>query len=318
MKVLMDAGLPPGVINFLPFRSERSTKILRDPNFAGLHFTGSYRTFTKLWKEIASNVENYRSFPRIVGETGGKDFIIAHHSADVNNLTVNLIRGAFGYQGQKCSAVSRAYIPESFWPSVLEELKTSMKDLKFGDVDDLENFGGAVIDKGAFDKIVSYIDHALSQEDTYEFILGGDYNDEKGYFIDPTVIRTSDPRSKLMREEIFGPVLTVYVYRDDDFEEILDICDSTSPYGLTGAIFANDRYAIRIAEKKLRFAAGNFYINDKPTGAVVGRQPFGGSRHSGTNDKAGSKLNLLRWLQPRVIKETMVPYSGWKRPFQCE
>lgn len=315
MKILLEAGLPPGVINFIPFRSSKSSIITEHPDFAGLHFTGSYDTLVKLWKIIGNNVENYKSFPRIVGETGGKDFIVIHKTANVRGAALNSLRGAYGYQGQKCSAASRAYVPESLWEEYRKILVEEISKIKVGPVEDLSNYMGAIIDKPAYDKIMSYIDVAKGDPDTYEIITGGEGDPSKGWFVKPTVVRSKDPRSKLMSEEIFGPVLTVHVYEDDRFEEILDVCNSTSPYALTGAVFAEDRYAITLAEEKLRFAAGNFYINDKPTAAIVGRQPFGGSRHSGTNDKAGSILNIMRWVQPRNIKETALHLNAWERGF---
>lgn len=307
MKILMEAGLPDGVINFVPFPSKWSDVVLSHPDFAGLHFTGSYETLVKLWRKISENITRYKNIPRIVGETGGKDFVFVHSSADVKAVVTNIIRGGFGYQGQKCSAVSRVYVPKSLWPAIREGLLAELPRIKYGPVDDLSNYMGAVIDEGAFNKIVSYIEYAKAHPEEYEIIYGGHYDSGKGWFIEPTVILTGNPKGKLMTEEIFGPVVTVYVYDDDKYEETLRLCSETSPYGLTGSIFARDRYAIVKAEKMLRYAAGNFYINDKPTGAIVGRQPFGGSRWSGTNDKAGSWLNLLRWLNPRTIKETLAP-----------
>ncbi|WP_457742240.1 L-glutamate gamma-semialdehyde dehydrogenase [Thermococcus sp.] len=317
MKILIEAGLPKGVVNFVPFSSKNVDVVLSNPDFAGLHFTGSYETLVVLWKKISENLEKYKNFPRIVGETGGKDFIIVHPSANVKSVVANLIRGAFESQGQKCSAISRAYIPQSLWAMIKESLLSELQKVKVGPVDDLESFMGAVIDGNAFRKIVSYIEYAKSNPETYKIIYGGHYDSSKGWFIEPTVILTSDPQGKLMTEEIFGPVLTIYVYPDERWHQILKLCAETSPFGLTGAVFANDRNAIVEAERILRYSAGNFYINDKPTGAIVGRQPFGGARHSGTNDKAGFWLNLLRWLNPRTIKETTLPVEDWRRPFQA-
>ena len=315
MRVLIDAGLPAGVINFVPFSSKYSDVLLSHPMFAGLHFTGSYETLTLLWRKIGENVTKYRNFPRIVGETGGKDFIFVHSSADVDEVVANIIRGGFEYQGQKCSAVSRVYVPRCMWDKIRDALLRELPKVKYGPVDDLSNFMGAVISEEAFNKIVSYIEYAKEHSDEYEFVYGGEYDSSKGWFIGPTVIRALNPKGKLMSEEIFGPVVTVYVYDDDKYEETLKLCDETSPYGLTGSIFAKDREAIVKAEQMLRYAAGNFYINDKPTGAIVARQPFGGARNSGTNDKAGSWLNLLRWLSPRTIKETTVPPKRWERGY---
>ena len=314
MRLLQEAGLPPGVINFLPGHGpELSDVLLTSPEFAGLHFTGSTATFHHLWKQISENLDNYRSYPRIVGETGGKDFIVAHESADVQALAVAIVRGGFEYQGQKCSAVSRVYIPRTLWDDVRERVLAMVAEIKVGDTRDFSNFMGAVIDEKAFRKITSYIDYARESENA-EIIAGGTYDDSKGWFVQPTVIVTTDPQHRLMKEEIFGPVVTVYVY-DEDWPDALRLVNATSPYGLTGAVFARDRGAIRDALAALRHAAGNFYINDKPTGAVVGQQPFGGGRASGTNDKAGSILNLLRWVSPRAIKETLVPPTDYKYPF---
>ena len=314
MKILMLAGLPPGVINFVPFSSKYADVVINHPYFAGLHFTGSYETLIKLWKKIGSNVEGYKNFPRIVGETGGKDFIFVHNSADVNEIVANIIRGAFESQGQKCSAVSRVYIPRSKWEEVKKKIIEELPKVRYGSIDDFNNFMGAVISEEAFKKIVSYIEYAKNS-DEYEIIYGGNYEGSFGWFVEPTVILSKNAESKLMKEEIFGPVVTIYVYEDEKYEETLNLCNSSTPYGLTGAIFARDREAVQKAEKILRYTAGNFYINDKPTGAIVARQPFGGARHSGTNDKAGSWLNLLRWMNPRTIKETIVPSKEWKRAF---
>jgi 1-pyrroline-5-carboxylate dehydrogenase len=318
IKLLQEAGLPDGVINFIPGDGSKiGDLVLDDPNLAGIHFTGSTSTFQNMWKKIGNNIDKYKSYPRIVGETGGKDFVVAHESANINVLVSALIRGAFEYQGQKCSAVSRAYIPRNIWAQVKNKLIEDLKDIKIGSPEDFSNFMNAVIDKKAFDKITSYIEYAKNGHDS-EIIFGGNYDDSIGYFIEPTVILTNNPKSKTMQEEIFGPVLTVYVYDPSDFEKILKLCDETSPYGLTGAIISQDRDAIIKAERELANAAGNFYINDKPTGAVVGQQPFGGSRASGTNDKAGTIINLLRWVSARAIKENFVPAEDFRYPFMKE
>ncbi|MBN1333374.1 MAG: L-glutamate gamma-semialdehyde dehydrogenase [Synergistales bacterium] len=314
ISLLQEAGLPPGVINFIPFSSSLSGKIFQDPFFSGLHFTGSYDTFINLQKEIARNMSSYRSFPRVVGETGGKDFVMIHASADPQEAATGIIRGGFGYQGQKCSAASRVYASESLWDDIFHIIKGEWPRITVGPVNDLDNYMGAVISEESFRKVTSYIEYAAKSPDA-EILIGGGYDDRRGWFIEPTVIETKDPDSPLLREEIFGPVVTVYVYRDVDFEKTLQICDKTTRYALTGSIFADNREAICQAERILRFAAGNFYINDKPTGAIVGRQPFGGSRHSGTNDKAGFYGNLMRWLSPRNIKETTLPPDQWGRPF---
>jgi len=315
MKILEEAGLPEGVINFVAGSGSKvGQRILTDPNLAGLHFTGSTATFQSMWRTIGENIHNYRTYPRIVGETGGKDFIVAHPSADLNVLNAGIIRGAFEYQGQKCSAVSRAYIPETLWKELKPLLISTAKELKMGDVTDFSNFMNAVIDKNAYDKIVSYIEYAKDSDEA-EILCGGNYSDETGYFVEPTIIQTTNPKFKTIREEIFGPVLTIYIYPDNKYEETLHLCDETSPYGLTGAIFARERKAIVMATEILTDAAGNFYINDKPTGAVVGQQPFGGSRGSGTNDKAGSTLNLLRWVSARTIKENFIPPENYRYPF---
>lgn len=315
MKLLKEAGLPDGVINFIPGSgSEVGDPVLESPHFAGIQFTGSERTFNHLWKKISSNLENYRSYPRIVGETGGKDFIFMHKSANIEEVVAATIRGAFEYQGQKCSAVSRMYIPDSVWPEFREILLKETGKIKMGDVSDFSNFMGAVIDKKAFQSITSYIDFAKNAEDA-QIIAGGGYDDSTGYFVEPTLILTTNPLFKTMQEEIFGPVLTIYVYEDSRFEDTLKCCNETSPYALTGAIFAKDRYVIKKMCDALRDAAGNFYINDKPTGAVVNQQPFGGARRSGTNDKAGSKQNMLRWLSVRTIKEVFDPPVNWKYPY---
>ena len=315
MRLLQEAGLPEGVINFLPGNSaEISDHLIKSPHLAGIHFTGSTAVFQSLWKHVAENLENYRSYPRIVGETGGKDFIVAHESADPDALVTAMVRGAFEYQGQKCSAASRAYVPESMWPEVKQKLGEELATVKMGDPRDFENFVCAVIDGSAYRDITSFIDHAKDSPDA-EILFGGNYSDEKGFFIEPTVILAKDPKYKTMCEEIFGPVLTIHVYDGAKWEETLKLVDGTSPYALTGAVLANNRGAARQAMASLRHAAGNFYINDKPTGAVVGQQPFGGARASGTNDKAGSYLNLIRWISPRSVKETFVPAIDYRYPF---
>jgi 1-pyrroline-5-carboxylate dehydrogenase len=318
MQILEEAGLPPGVINFVPGSGgDVGDTALASPHLSGIHFTGSTRVFQQMWKTIGGNIDQYRSYPRIVGETGGKDFVFAHSSADVPALVAGLVRGAYEYQGQKCSAASRAYIPASLWPAVREGLETEIAKIKMGPPTDFRNFFGAVIDQAAFDSISAYIDYT-NKNDGAEVIIGGGYDDSKGFFIEPTVILAEDPMFKTMVEEIFGPVLTVHVYDDDLYEETLDLCDRSSIYALTGAIFANDRTAASFAIGKLEHSAGNFYINDKPTGAVVGQQPFGGGRASGTNDKAGSAANLMRWVSTRTIKETFVPPTDFAYPFMDE
>ncbi len=315
MQIFKEAGIPDGVINFVPGPGRVIGKEVFDsPDFAGIHFTGSTGTFQQFWKTIGGNIMKYKAYPRIVGETGGKDFIFAHSSANVKQLSTAITRGAFEYQGQKCSAASRAYIPASLWPEVEKNIKADIADFTVGDVTDFSNFMNAVIDKAAFDTISSYIEIAR-KNDKAEIVAGGGYDDSKGYFIEPTVIRTMDPHCITMEEEIFGPVITIYVYDDDKYEETLALCDSTSPYALTGAIFAQDREKLNQGADALRYAAGNFYLNDKPTGAVVGQQPFGGARGSGTNDKAGSYLNLVRWMNSRTIKETLVAPTCYKYPF---
>lgn len=314
-QLLIEAGLPAGVINFIPGPGRYvGDPVLEKPDMAGVHFTGSTPVFQDMWKTIGASIMNYRSYPRIVGETGGKDFVFVHASADVKALGVALLRGAFEYQGQKCSAASRAYIPESVWADLKDKLLDEIKTIKMGDVTDFSNFIAAVIDKAAFDSIVEYIEYAKESSEA-EIICGGNYDGTKGYFIEPTVVVVTDPKHKLMEEEIFGPVLTIFVYADKKFKETLEICNTTSPYALTGSIFANDRSAIREAHRTLRHAAGNFYINDKPTGAVVSQQPFGGARGSGTNDKAGSYLNLLRWTSARTVKENLNPPKDFRYPF---
>ena len=316
MKLLEEAGVPPGVINLVPGDAGMiSDKLLSHRDLAGVHFTGSTGVFNSMWKTIGASMSNYRSYPRIVGETGGKDFIVAHPSADPVALSVAIARGGFEYQGQKCSAASRVYVPESLWPEVRDRTVAIMEEIRMGDVSDFRNFMGAVIDKKAFDKIGEYVAHGRSNA---KIIAGGGVKGDEGYFIEPTLIQTDDAGYKLLCEEIFGPVVTAHVYPDAKYEETLEIVDRTSPYALTGAIFAQDRSAVRTASIALRNAAGNFYINDKPTGAVVGQQPFGGARGSGTNDKAGSKLNLTRWVNARNIKETFSPPRDYSYPFMGE
>lgn len=316
MRILNDAGLPSGVINFVPGSAEKIAKIaLSHPELAGVHFTGSTETFRKIWKAIGENIDKYRSYPRIVGETGGKDFIFVHKSADVDEVVAAIIRGAFEYQGQKCSAASRLYVPKSLWLKIRNKLLKELENVKVGDVEDFSNFMGALITRDAYNKVVSYLEHAKNNPENYEIVYGGKYDDSIGYFVWPTIIVSKKPRTKLMEKEIFGPVLTVYVYDDSKYDETLKLCNETSPYGLTGSIFAKDREAIIKAEKRLRWAAGNFYINDKPTGAIVNRQPFGGSRASGTNDKAGWWINLLKWTTLRSIKENLNPPKDWKWPY---
>jgi 1-pyrroline-5-carboxylate dehydrogenase len=313
MKLLEAAGLPPGVVNFVPGDAVSiSDRVLSDRDLAGVHFTGSTYVFNSMWKTIGASMAQYRTYPRIVGETGGKDFIVVHPSADPQSVAVAIARGAFEYQGQKCSAASRAYIPRSLWPEVRDRTVAMMQEIRMGDVRDFRNFMGAVIDRKAFDKISEYLADAKQHA---RIIAGGGAKGDTGYFIEPTLIEAPSPDYRLMCEEIFGPVMTVWVYDDAKWTETLRTVDETSPYGLTGAVFARDRGAVREALGTLRNAAGNFYVNDKPTGAVVGQQPFGGSRASGTNDKAGSKWNLMRWVSPRAIKETFVPPTDYRYPF---
>jgi len=315
MQILTEAGLPPGVINFLPGDPVAiSNAALSHRDFAGLHFTGSTTVFNMMWKQIGANTANYRTYPRIVGETGGKDFIVAHPSADAQALAVAIVRGGFEYQGQKCSAASRIYVPQSMWGDVRDRVIAMMKEIKVGDVRDFRNFMGAVIDKRAFDKISGYLDDAKKNA---KVLAGGTARGDTGWFIDPTLVEAKDPSYRLMCEEIFGPVVTAYAYPDAKYSEILDTVNRTSPYALTGSIFARDRAAVHEAMLKLRDAAGNFYVNDKPTGAVVGQQPFGGARASGTNDKAGSMLNLARWVSARSVKETFAPPHDFKYPFMA-
>ena len=314
MKLLEDVGLPPGVINLVPGSGGQiGAPAMAHPHLGGVHFTGSTEVFQGMWRTVGANIAGYKSYPRIVGETGGKDFVFAHASADPDELAANLIRGAFEYQGQKCSAASRAYIPESLWNRCRDRLVDEVGAIAFGDVTDFTNFMGAVIDQPSFDKLQGYIERARADSGA-DVICGGVCDDSTGYFISPTIIQAHDPHYATMETELFGPVLTVYVYKDRDYEQTLELCDRTSPYALTGAIFATDRAAINAASDTLRHAAGNFYINDKPTGAVVGHQPFGGSRASGTNDKAGSSLNLLRWISTRTTKETFTPARDYRYP----
>ena len=316
MRLLETAGLPPGVINFLPGDARQITDaLLEHPDLAGIHFTGSTAVFNSMWQRVSQNLGKYGGYPRLVGETGGKDFIVVHSSAGPQEVAVAAVRGAFEFQGQKCSAASRMYVPKSRWNDIRDRMVAMMKEIKVGDVRDFRNFMGAVIDKKAFDKISEYLGDAKKNA---KVIQGGGCKGDEGYFIEPTLIETTDPSYRLMCEEIFGPVLTVYVYEDAKWSEMLDLVDRTSPYALTGAVFARDRAAVIEAMSALRNAAGNFYINDKPTGAVVGQQPFGGARASGTNDKAGSKMNLMRWVSARTIKETFAPPTDYKYPFMAE
>ncbi len=318
MQVLKEAGLPDGVINLIYVDGPVAGDVIfNHADFAGIHFTGSTGVFQHIWKTIGQNIHKYKAYPRIVGETGGKDFIVAHKTANPAQVATAITRGAFEFQGQKCSAASRAYIPSNMWKEVKDYIQQDLKDISMGGVEDFSNFFNAVIDEKAFDKIAGYIDNA-KKSDAVEVISGGEYDKSKGYFIQPTVLLTKDPMYVTMCEEIFGPVITIYVYDENKFEETLDLVDKTAIYALTGAIFSKDRYAIELASKKLVNTAGNFYINDKPTGAVVGQQPFGGGRASGTNDKAGSMINLLRWVSPRTIKETFVPPTDYRYPFMEE
>ncbi|OGW14017.1 MAG: 1-pyrroline-5-carboxylate dehydrogenase [Nitrospinae bacterium RIFCSPLOWO2_12_FULL_45_22] len=318
MQVLKEAGMPEGVINMIPGPGPViGPPVLNHLDLGGVHFTGSTYVFSTIWLTIGSDIRKYYSYPRIVGETGGKDFIFAHSSADVEAFVTAIVRGAFEYQGQKCSAASRIYVPDNIWPRVKEQMCDEVATIKVGDVCDFSNFMNAVIDKNAFETIIKYIKFA-KEDPNLEILCGGTYNNSEGYFIQPTVVETKDPQSKLMCEEIFGPVVTVYVYPEKEYGETLRLCNNTSAYALTGGIFAQDRFAIVTAVKALRNAAGNFYINDKPTGAVVGQQPFGGSRASGTNDKAGSWLNLERWVSPRAIKETFLPPTDYRYPFMTD
>lgn len=315
MEIFREAGLPDGVINLIYVDGPTAGDVIfKHPEFAGIHFTGSTGVFQHIWKTIGENITSYKSYPRIVGETGGKDFVIAHKSAHAKAVATGLVRGAFEFQGQKCSAASRAYIPTNLWSEVKEQMLKDLGEIKIGPVEEFSNFVNAVIDEKAFDKISGYIEKAKASDQS-EILSGGGYDKSKGYFIEPTVILTKDPKFVTMCEEIFGPVLTIFVYDENQWEETLHLVDTTSPYALTGAVFSQNRYAIDQATKALENSAGNFYVNDKPTGAVVGQQPFGGARASGTNDKAGSKLNLLRWVNARTIKETFVPPTDYKYPF---
>jgi 1-pyrroline-5-carboxylate dehydrogenase len=315
MRLFQEAGLPDGVIN-LVYGSGATIgdAALSSPHLAGIHFTGSTPVFNSMWRTVASNMERYRNYPRIVGETGGKDFIVAHPSADVDSLATAIVRGSFEYQGQKCSASSRVYAPSNLWPALRERLQEEVATIKMGDVSDFGNFMGAVIDGSSFKTQSEAIEEARASKDA-DIVVGGGYDDSHGYFVEPTVIETRDPGFRTMRDELFGPVVTTYVYDESKWDETLELVDNTAPYGLTGAVFAEDRAAIDVARDKLRYAAGNFYVNDKPTGAVVGQQPFGGARASGTNDKAGSLWNLIRWVSPRTIKETFIPPKNYRYPF---
>jgi 1-pyrroline-5-carboxylate dehydrogenase len=318
MKLLEEAGLPPGVINFVPGDAPAITEsLLSSPDLAGIHYTGSTAVFRSIWKSVGERLDRYSGYPRLVGETGGKDFIVAHPSADPTELATAIVRGGYEYQGQKCSAASRVYVPRSLWPEVKQIALEMIGRIEVGDPADFRNFMGAVIDRTSFDKITGYIDHAKKAKGV-EILAGGGYDDSKGYFVEPALVQSEDPAYRLMCEEVFGPVVALHVYPDEKWSETLEIVDRTSPYALTGAVFANDRGAVREASIALRNAAGNFYINDKPTGAVVGEQPFGGGRASGTNDKAGSILNLIRWVNPRTIKETLSPPRGFEYPFMEE
>src|SRR5216683_2079727 len=317
-RVLQEAGLPPGVVNFVPGPATLiSERLLGDRHLGGIHFTGSTEVFQTLWKQVATNLTGYADYPRLVGETGGKDFILAHASADVDALATGIVRGAFEYQGQKCSAASRGYVPDSLWPKLRERVLGLLEHVRVGDPADFSNFMGAVIDRKAFDKIKQYIDRAKTDAKV-KVVFGGDCDDREGYFVQPTVIQVDDPGYRTMSEEIFGPVLSLYVYSESKWKDTLALVDRTSPYALTGGVFAQDRAALAEADTALRYAAGNFYMNDKPTGAVVGQQPFGGARASGTNDKAGSLINLLRWASPRTVKETFAPPRDFTYPFMAE
>jgi len=318
MQLFKEAGLPDGVINFVPGSGGQvGNPVMASENLAGIHFTGSTAVFQSMWKTVGENISKMKYYPRIVGETGGKDFIFAHNSANVKALAVAALRGAFEYQGQKCSAASRMYIPKSIWAEFKKMYVTEVNKIKMGDIQDFTNFIGAVIDRGAYESITSYIKMA-AESDEAEFITGGNYDDSKGFFIEPTTIVTTNPQFKTMQDEIFGPVLTIYVYEDEKFDETLELCDTTSMYALTGAVWAQDRTMLVKMANRLRNTAGNFYYNDKPTGAVVGQQPFGGGRASGTNDKAGSAMNILRWMTARTLKETMVPAEEWTYPYMKE
>jgi 1-pyrroline-5-carboxylate dehydrogenase len=316
MKLYEEAGLPPGVINLVyGSGAEVGDPALASPHLAGIHFTGSTAVFNGMWQTVASNLDHYRNYPRIVGETGGKDFIVAHPSADVDAVATAIVRGSFEYQGQKCSAASRVFAPSNLWPALKERLVEEVKSLKVGNVSDFQNFMGAVIDGNSFKTQKAAIDEARSGNGKASVLVGGGYDDSEGYFVEPTVIETSDPGFRTMKEELFGPVVTAFVYPEKEYEQTLDLIDGGAPYGLTGAVFSRDRSAIDAASEHLRYAAGNFYVNDKPTGAVVGQQPFGGARASGTNDKAGSMWNLIRWVSPRTVKETFVPPTDYRYPY---
>ena len=315
MELLIEAGLPPGVVNMIHGPGpEIGEAALDHPELAGVHFTGSTPTFDWMWRKLGENISNYRWYPRFVGETGGKDFIVAHPSADPDAVATAIVRGSFEYQGQKCSAASRLYLPRSLWDPIRERLADEVPEIKMGDVADFSNFMGAVIDERSYSKHADALEEAKSSSGL-EVVVGGQADDSEGYFVTPTILRTEDPKTRLMREELFGPIVTAFVYDDADYEPTLELVDSTSPYGLTGAVFGRDEDAIVTAKERLRFAAGNFYVNDKPTGAVVGQQPFGGGRRSGTNDKAGSMWNLIRWVSPRTIKETFAPPTDYRYPY---
>lgn len=318
MKIFQEAGVPDGVINFIPGKGSMIGNIvLSHRELAGVHFTGSTATFNQIWLGVAKNLIGYKSYPKLVGETGGKDFIVVHNTAEPLQVATAFVRGAFEYQGQKCSAASRAYVPESRWDEIRETMTDMLNEVKVGEPTDFTNFMNAVIDEASFDNIMSYIDYA-KKSDKAEIVFGGEGDKSKGYFVQPTVILTTDPHFKSIEEEIFGPVLTIYIYKDDEYDEVLKLVDSTSPYALTGSVFSNDRNVLAETCRVLRYAAGNFYYNDKPTGAVVGQQPFGGARMSGTNDKAGSHMNLVRWTSPRTIKETLIPAVDFRYPFMKE
>lgn len=318
MKIFEEAGMPAGVINFVPGSGELiSSIVLKHIDLGGIHFTGSNPTFNSLWKQVSDNLANYKSYPRIVGETGGKGFIFAHNSANPVELATAIVRGSFEYQGQKCSASSRAYIPESIWEETKNQMLRMLSEIRMGDVTSFKCFMNAVIDEGSFNKIMSYLERIKASPEA-SIIAGGNGDKSKGWFIEPTIVVTTNPHFETMEQEVFGPLMTVYVYNDDKFNETLKLCDETSPYALTGAIFSNDKYSLIHACRVLRYSAGNFYFNDKPTGALVGQQPFGGSRASGTNDKAGSHLNLLRWVSPRTVKETLIPATDYRYPFMEE
>jgi 1-pyrroline-5-carboxylate dehydrogenase len=316
MQLLEEAGMPPGVINLVyGSGADIGDPVIASPHLAGIHFTGSTGVFNQMWRDVANNLDTYRNYPRVVGETGGKDFIVAHPSADVDAVATAIVRGAFEYQGQKCSAASRVFAPSNLWPELRERLADEVKTLKVGDVSDFRNFMGAVIDRGSFKTQKAAIDEAKAANGKAKILVGGGYDDSDGWFVEPTIIETSDPDFRTMKEELFGPVVTTFVYDEKRYADTLDLIDAGAPYGLTGAVFAQDRSAIELADEKLKYAAGNFYVNDKPTGAVVGQQPFGGARASGTNDKAGSMWNLIRWVSPRTVKELFVPPTDYRYPY---